>query len=142
VYEGLKMIQPAALSGYLPVSQIYSARFSPGKLEIPVEANQVIYANFEHVVGIPSAQPGTGISIDRLMVLDTLINQLESAQKTKIERPEAAKTMSDQGLDSLIEEYAKKLSSATKSAQDNKTSAQPYRPSRTALTGIILNIIA
>jgi hypothetical protein len=136
------MIQSAALSGYLPVSQIYSARFSPGKLEVPVEANQVIYANFEHVVGVPSSQPGTGISIDRLMVLDTLISQLESSQKTMIERPEAVKTMSTQGLDSLIEEFAKKLSAATRSPHENKASPQFYRPSRTAPTGIILNIIA
>jgi hypothetical protein len=86
----------------------YAARYSSGRLSLPVHRNQVIYANFEHVAGVQAS--GTrGFSISKLKILDILIDRLSSIKKNPDARPKKEEAMSDERLDALISQYEKEL---------------------------------
>jgi len=59
---------------FLNILRVRSLRSGPGRLEVPVAASQSLYAHFEHVRGVPSAEGGT--SFFKLGVLDRLIDRL------------------------------------------------------------------
>lgn len=53
----------------------YSSSIS-GKLSVPVEASQSLYAQFQFVEGIPEAEGG--LSLERLKVIDSLLAQINA----------------------------------------------------------------
>jgi hypothetical protein len=134
------MIRQLSLAGYIPIAEVYSARFSGGRLEVPVRPSDAIYANFRHVVGIPVTEPGIGIPIDRLILLDRLISQLESARLGKVARPESPEKLPASEIDSLIEAYEKRLHAAARILPFAATN--PYRPAVSVPSGIIVNLVA
>ena len=62
-------------------SQLVRARFSSGKISIPVKPSQAIYARFKHVSGTP-AYRGGGVSLNKLRGLDILIDRLISVKES------------------------------------------------------------
>jgi transposase len=79
---------------------------------VPVLASQALYGNFKHVYGVPQEN---GVSIDRIKVLDSLIERLASLKRDPAfaarERT-ASRGLSNGRLDALIEQYGKELRSA------------------------------
>ena len=55
-------------------STYVSARFGPGKVSFPVSGANG-YAQFEHVRGVPAREPSTGVSVNRLFILNSLIGR-------------------------------------------------------------------
>ena len=49
-----------------------------GRTYIPVDPHQFLYSQFQYVAGIPAAKGQSGISVDRLKILNTLIDHLVS----------------------------------------------------------------
>jgi hypothetical protein len=49
-----------------------------GKLYVPVSPSQVVHAQFDHVAGIPASN-GEGVSISRIQILNTLLDQMVNA---------------------------------------------------------------
>jgi hypothetical protein len=47
-----------------------------GKMAVPVLASQSLYAQFQYVQGVPSAEGG--LSLDRLKVIDSLLAQINA----------------------------------------------------------------
>jgi hypothetical protein len=55
-----------------------------GRMSLPVSSSSYIYSHFRHVSGVPAPEGVRGAAINKLKVLDTLIEQLARMKK----RPE------------------------------------------------------
>jgi hypothetical protein len=114
------MVRMAA-SEILPLSTAIDSSFA-GRVGIPVLKSQAIYAQFEHVFGVPAEG---GVSIDRIQILNTLIDQLSSIKRDRGQRPEPARDfrgMAPELLDARIAGYRDRIESAAAAP------ATPYRP--------------
>ena len=49
-----------------------------GKLYVPVAQSNVIYAHFDHVTGVAAKPNQSGVSISKIQILNSLLNQLIS----------------------------------------------------------------
>lgn len=105
------------------------ANLNSGTVYVPVNSNQVIYSQFDHVSGIPASDNQNGTSVSKLQILNHLIDQLVSMKKisapTEAEQAELLNLSSTQ-LDTKIADYQDLLHTALGQAQAN-----PY-----ALTGL------
>ena len=96
------------------LSQIAMPKISAGgRAFVPVKASQVLYAHFKYVSGFAQAQGQSGMSIDKLRILNSLIDQLVSmktneAQKAKLTESAAAQLeseISENQIDGLLDYY-------------------------------------
>lgn len=107
-------------SNSLPFSSFMTA--GAGRVGVPVEKSQALYAQFEHVYGVPTEG---GVRLDRIKILNTLIDELSSIKHDR--SPGAAnaanfKAQSPERLDALIEKYQKEIKTAASAPTG------PYRP--------------
>ena len=79
-----------------------------GKLYVPVSEKNVIYAHFDHVTGVAAKPNQKGVSISKIQILNSLLNQLISMKKEpKINvKPE---NMDDSQIDALIQSTQSKI---------------------------------
>ena len=87
---------------------------SSGSLVVPVKPSAVVY-----VQGTPAAKGQQGVPVNRVRILNTLINQLvtmkkESSLTQKSEIPE----MSDEQKDELIKTYQQEIKNAIMAASE------------------------
>ncbi len=96
------------------LSQIAMPRISAGgRAFVPVKASQVLYSHFKYVSGFAQAQGQSGMSIDKLRILNSIIDQLVSmktneAQKAKLTESAAAQLeseISENQIDGLLDYY-------------------------------------
>ena len=96
------------------LSQIAMPRISAGgRAFVPVKASQVLYSHFKYVSGFAQAQGQSGMSIDKLRILNSIIDQLVSmktneAQKAKLTKSAAAQLeseISENQIDGLLDYY-------------------------------------
>lgn len=106
-----------------------------GKFTLPVSPDVYIYSHFRHVSGTPAAEGEQGISITRLKILDTLIEQLSQLKKGSPTLSNMA--LSEKQIDALIDQYTKELKAAQVAHQ-----AFPYQPSPSLREGTFLNMVA
>jgi hypothetical protein len=93
----------------IPLSLAYSA--GGGRVSLPVSPQQLLYSNFRHVSGI-AASPGEPVaSIDRLKILDTLIDRLSSMKSQPLASIEKPDDLSSKRIDALIDQYSSELRS-------------------------------
>ena len=128
------MIGPMASSGF-PLSYAHSLASSSGRLSVPVSPNLAIYANFEHVSGVPS-DSGSVVSIDRLKMLDTLIERLSAAKSEPLAVRERPAELSAGRIDAPIDQYGRELHSLA------ARPAAPYLPTASVETGILVSLAA
>lgn len=68
------------VSNYAPLSTMSYAAMplisAGGRAYLPVDSNQFVYSHFQYVSGVPREEHQIGISIDKLQILNTLIDQL------------------------------------------------------------------
>lgn len=105
------------------ISSYYSPANNAGRIGVPVSKNDAIYAQFEHVFGVPSEQ---GISLNRVMILEGLIDRLsstsvEAARPKRVSQNYAA--LAPEKLDTLIVDYQNQLK-----AKAAEASVPAYRP--------------
>jgi hypothetical protein len=93
----------------LPISYLYSSRYGEGRAAVPVERSQAIYANFRHVSGVPAADGAPAYSVDKLHILDVLIDRLRSAKTEPLAAAEASSSLSSGRVDALIQQYGAEL---------------------------------
>lgn len=96
------------------LSQIAMPKISAGgRAFVPVKASQVLYSHFKYVSGFAQAQGQSGMSIDKLRILNSIIDQLVSmktneAQKAKLTESAAAQIeseISENQIDGLLDYY-------------------------------------
>ncbi|MCL2128636.1 MAG: hypothetical protein FWH38_10315 [Treponema sp.] len=105
-----------------------------GRMSVPVSQSSYIYAQFKHVSGVPASDGVSGVNIDKLLIIDALIEQVTRMKK----QPEPAFDMIEQDgeerIDALIEHYQNQIMTA-QAANANT----PYAPAA-PLTGMVFNI--
>jgi hypothetical protein len=120
-------------AGSVPALSILHSSGGLQRLAIAVSESQYIYSHFNNVSGSIAPDGTRGVSIDRLKLLDSLIERLKKARATN----SASTTISNDPdrLDAMIEHYSKELRSlAAKSA--------PFMAPAAIPTGMAVNVAA
>ncbi|MDR2111359.1 MAG: hypothetical protein LBP32_08650 [Spirochaetaceae bacterium] len=107
-----------------------------GRMSLPVAPSNYIYSHFKHVSGVPAPEGVRGVTINKLKVLDVLIEQLRQIKK----QPEGISPtgpISDERLDALIEQYENQIRQAQAAG-----AAMPYNPRPAAPLGAIFSLVA
>jgi hypothetical protein len=104
-------------------------------MSLPVAPANYIYSHFKHVSGVPAAEGVRGVTINKLKILDVLIEQLSQIKK----RPETNHELSpsDDRIDALIEQYRSQIRQA-----QTASTVMPYKPHAAAPSGMIFNLVA
>jgi hypothetical protein len=107
-----------------------------GRSSLPVAPSSYIYSQFKHVAGTPAPEGVRGVTISRLKVLDTLIEQLQQIRKNPLYAVQSAdEKLSDERIDALIEQYENQIRQAQAAH-----AAMPYSPAPPAPTGAIFSL--
>jgi hypothetical protein len=106
----------ASTGGHINPYTYYAQPLS-GKMAVPVMASESLYAQFQFVQGVPSAEGG--LSLDRLKIIDSLLAQINAhrvagAAPVKLEAGDLAKP----------DEVIARLSSQ---ARDMQKAATPFQ---------------
>lgn len=99
----------AVASSYVPISLNVAARYGSGRISLPVPASQVLYANFRHVTGVAAPSGGAALSIDRLKILDVLLDRLSNIKSEPLAAREAPVGLTSERVDALIQQYSSEL---------------------------------
>jgi hypothetical protein len=95
-----------------------------------------IYSHFRHVSGVPAPEGTRGVTISKLKILDSLIEQLGRLKNQgKISLETGGE--SDEHLDILISQYEQQIRQAQAAG-----AAMPYSFASTAATGAVFNLVA
>ena len=89
---------------------------SSGVLCVPVKPSAVIYSQFDYVHGVSAGAGEAGVPVNRIKILNTLINQLVSMKKgspSSIDFDE----LSDEQKDELIKTYQKQIQNTVEQVQ-------------------------
>ena len=110
-----------------------------GKTAIPVAPSNYIYSQFEHVSGIPAPEGGKGVAINKLKILNVLIDQL--IQMRNNPKPELiyGDFNSDERIDALIAQFEQQVQ-ATKATSAH--ASFPYNPKVSVPLGSIIDLLA
>jgi hypothetical protein len=103
-------------------------------MSLPVSPGSVIYSHFKHVSGVPAPEGTQGVTINRLKILDVLIEQL-SQMKKQPERSSNNETMSNDRIDALINQYENQIRQARAAS-----AAMPYAAAPSAPTGAVFSV--
>ena len=87
-----------------------------GKLYVPVAQSNLIYAHFDHVTGVAAKPNQKGVSISKIQILNSLLNQLIS-MKSQPKPNIAPENMDDSQLDALIQSTQSKIQTNIQVAQ-------------------------
>jgi hypothetical protein len=98
-----------------------------GRMSLPVSPSSYVYSQFKHVSGVPAPEGVQGVNINRLKIIDTLIEQLSQMKK----QPEPLLAVKDhdgedavdvlKAIDSVIEQYQNQI----RTIQENRANS-PY----------------
>jgi hypothetical protein len=122
-------------SSSIPLSYAWSSRYAAGRVSFPVSPAAAIYAQFEHVSGYASSDGGT-VGLDRLEVLNSIIERLESIKSQPLASREAPSGMSPARVDALIKQYGEELHRASAAP------VKPYAAKPAATPGMIFTLAA
>jgi hypothetical protein len=105
-------------------------------MSLPVAPSSLIYSHFEHVSGVPAPDGSRGVTINRLKILNVLIEQLGQIKKQP-QNAGPAGPLSEERIDALIEQYEGQIRSARAAG-----AAMPYKPQPAAPLGAIFSLTA
>jgi len=104
---------------------------------VPVKPSQFMYSQFQYVSGYPAPNGQEGVSIDKIKILNTLIDHLVNMKQKNIQ-PKISEQgqISDKQIDALIDQYQKQIQTVTATAQ-----TLDYKPPMPQ-TGVIVDLVA
>lgn len=100
-----------------PYSYNVSSSGASGKLFVPVQPSAVIYAQFNHISGIAATKGQNGVSISKIQILNTLIENL-SRIKGLQNAPKKTVRITEAQADEMIQRFQKQIAQSVKA---NKT---------------------
>ncbi|MCL2761651.1 MAG: hypothetical protein FWD36_00395 [Treponema sp.] len=103
-----------------------------GRASLPVAPSAAIYAQFKHISGTPAPEGVQGVNIDKLRLIDTLIEQLAKMKKEPNPIAELSGEDEDKRLNALIEHYHNQIRQAA--------NAQNPFAQTASLVGALFNI--
>lgn len=86
-----------------------------GKLYVPVNPSSVVYAQFDHISGFAAKANQNGVSVSKIQILNSLINQLVSMKNTPKLQPDL--TMTGDQMDAMIQNYQGQIQATMQMAQ-------------------------
>ena len=98
---------------------VFPAGAESGKLFVPVQPSMVVHAQFDHVSGVPATSGQGGVSVSKIQILNTLIDQLVSL-KQEPASAKLAQPANDSDASELIRAYQDKLQTTLKQAASNR----------------------
>lgn len=102
-----------------------------GKVSLPVAPAHLIYSYLKNVSGVPAADGNPGVTLNKLNILDVLIEQMNRL------RGSGGKAfnfdITENGTTAAIEGFLAKVA-------QNKTHKAPYIPVPLAETGLLFNL--
>lgn len=108
-----------------------------GKLYVPVKPSAVIFAQFDHISGVAAKSGQNGVSITKIRILNTLIENLSKIKSNSNINPLSKdNNLSDDHLEILIKNYQKQLKTAVSQAQSNPFMLSGVKPQTGALFAI------
>lgn len=107
------------------------------KMTLPVSPANYIYSHFEHVSGLKAPDGSRGVAINKLKILDILIERLTQLKIQPQPYPTGGEGISDQQIDALIEQYEQQIHLVQAAS-----AAVPYTPGAAAPLGMIFNLLA
>ena len=113
-----------------------------GKTSIPVAPSNYIYSQFEHVSGIPAPEGGKGVAINKLKILNVLIEQLIQLRNNP--KPELiyGEYNSEERIDAMIEQFEKQVEATKAASASAAKAASPYNPTVSVPLGSIVDLLA
>jgi hypothetical protein len=105
-------------------------------MSLPVAPVNYIYSQFRHVSGVPAPDGVRGVTINKLKILDVLIEQLNQIKR----QPTAAgldSSPSEDRIDALIEQYRSQIRHAQAASM-----SMPYKPHVALPAGALFNLVA
>jgi hypothetical protein len=103
-----------------------------GKASLPVSPSAAIYAHFKHVSGVPAPDGVSGVNINKLKIIDTLIEQLSKLKQQPDPLTDGAEHDGEQRINAMIDKYQNQI-------RQTVTANSPYAPAA-PLIGAIFNI--
>lgn len=88
-----------------------SSSNNAGKLYVPVNKTALMYSHFEHVSGVAAGSGQNGVSINRLRILNSLIERVSAL---KNEKPATVKSLGSNEIEKMIQAYQKEMKAAMK----------------------------
>jgi hypothetical protein len=130
------MIRGAFHTSALPSIGYAISASNSGKMSLPVAPSTALYAHFKHVTGIPAPEGTQGVAINKLKILDVLIEQLSRIKKQPAPELASRESMSDDRINALIDQYESQIRQ-TRAAN----AAMPYKPVAAAPSGAVFNLV-
>lgn len=104
---------------------------------VPVKPSMFGYSQFQYVAGYPAPNGQEGVSIDKVKILNTLIEHLVSMKQKNIPQQIAVnKNTSDDQIDALIKQYQNQIRTVAAEAEN-----MPYKPALPQ-SGAVFNLVA
>ena len=99
-----------------PYSYHVSSSGASGKLFVPVSPSAVIYAQFNHISGVAAPKGQNGVSISKIQILNSLIENLSKIKGAQNSKTKSVKLTEGQ-VDVLIEKYQKEIARSVQASQ-------------------------
>jgi hypothetical protein len=120
------------------ISASQGAVSQAGKASLPVAPSAAIYAHFKHISGVPAPEGVQGVNINKLKIIDTLIEQVSKMRKQA--EPVDVQPLTDisghsdeKRINALINKFQNQIRQAV-------NADSPYAPAASPLTGALFNI--
>ena len=111
-----------------------SAGSQSTRASLPVSPSSAIYAHFKHVSGVPAPDGVSGVNINKLKIIDTLIEQLSKLKRQEEVAAEEVKQDEEKRINTLIDSYHNQIRTIQASNANN-----PYAPAA-SFTGALFSI--
>lgn len=105
-----------------------------GRMSVPVSPATFIYSQFKHISGVPAPDGVSGVSINKLKILDTLIGQIDKLKKQPEPQIDLQLQDGDSRLPRLIDQYQNQV------RRIHMEGAKGLYPPATPEIGAIFNI--
>ena len=104
------------------------------RMSVPVSPSSYIYSHFKHVSGVPASEGESGVNINKLKIIDTLIEQLSRMKREREPLVTISGKDDEKHINALIEQYH----SQVRTIQAGNTN-NPYA-SAAPLTGTLFSL--
>ena len=108
------MVDSISLNAY-SYSGIVSG--SSGKLYVPVQPGAVIYSQFDHISGVAATENNAGVSVSKIQILNSLLNQLITMRNQPKMQYEDDGSLNEDQMNSLIQNYQSQIQAEVEKAQ-------------------------
>jgi hypothetical protein len=109
-----------------------------GRMSVPVPQSSYIYSHFKHISGVPAPEGVSGVNINKLKIIDALIEQLSRMKKQQPEPVffglEQDLPDSEKQMNTLINQFQNQIRTIQTANANN-----PYAPAA-PLIGAVFNI--